>query len=109
MRFEGNVPVRGKRHPVDGFSVPRAGGGTAPVPPDESHLLRQQQQTSLAEVFCCYDEERERFEGNVPVRGKTIQCIVFELGGLFQLLFPHLSNNRFCPFAGSFFPSDNVL
>jgi len=33
--------VRGKRHPVDGFSVPRAGGGTAPVPPGESHLLRQ--------------------------------------------------------------------
>ena len=27
--------------PVEGFLVPRAGGGTAPVPPGESLLLRQ--------------------------------------------------------------------
>ena len=55
---------------MDGFSVPRAGGGTAPVPPDESHLLRQKQKTSLAGVFCYSKEEEVRFEGNVPVRGK---------------------------------------
>ena len=48
--FEGNVPVRGGKRPVNGFRVPRAGGGTAPVPPDESHLLRQQQKDTLAEV-----------------------------------------------------------
>ena len=29
----------GKNHPVNGFLVPRAGGGTAPVPPDESPYL----------------------------------------------------------------------
>ena len=63
VRFEGNVPVRGGKRPVNGFRVPRAGGGTAPVPPGESHLLRQQQKTSLAGVFCCYDEERVGFEG----------------------------------------------
>ena len=32
---------REKNHPVNGFLVPRAGGGTAPVPPGESLLLRQ--------------------------------------------------------------------
>ena len=31
----------GKNHPVNGFLVPRAGGGTAPVPPDESHFRHQ--------------------------------------------------------------------
>ncbi len=31
--LEGNVPVRGKNRPVNGFSVPRAGGDTAPVSP----------------------------------------------------------------------------
>ena len=30
-----------KKRPVDVFLVPRAGGGTAPVPPGESLLLRQ--------------------------------------------------------------------
>ena len=30
-----------KNHPVNGFLVPRAGGGTGPVPPDKSLLLRQ--------------------------------------------------------------------
>ena len=28
-----------KNHPVNGFLVPRAGGGTGPVPPDESPYL----------------------------------------------------------------------
>ena len=42
----------GKNHPVNGFLVPRAGGGTAPVPPDESHLLRQQQKDTPAVSFC---------------------------------------------------------
>ena len=31
-----------KNHPVNGFLVPRAGGGTAPVPPDESPYLHHQ-------------------------------------------------------------------
>ena len=30
-----------KNHPVNGFLVPRAGGDTAPVSPDESLSLRQ--------------------------------------------------------------------
>ena len=30
-----------KNHPVNVFLVPRAGGGTGPVPPDKSLLLRQ--------------------------------------------------------------------
>ena len=30
-----------KNHLVNGFLVPRAGGGTGPVPPDKSLLLRQ--------------------------------------------------------------------
>ena len=30
-----------KNHPVNGFLVPRAGGGTGPVPPDESPYLHQ--------------------------------------------------------------------
>ena len=34
--IEGNGPhKRAKNHPVNGFLVPRAGGGTAPVTPDE--------------------------------------------------------------------------
>jgi|GEM_PF-1951224 len=33
----------GKNHPVNGFLVPRAGGGTAPVPPDESPYLHHQE------------------------------------------------------------------
>ena len=31
-----------KNHPVNGFLVPRAGGGTGPVPPDESPYLHHQ-------------------------------------------------------------------
>ena len=30
-----------KNHPVNGFLVPRAGGDTAPISPDESLSLRQ--------------------------------------------------------------------
>ena len=37
-----------KNHPVNGFLVPRAGGDTAPVPPDESLLLRQ----NHPHIFC---------------------------------------------------------
>ena len=40
---EGNGRAkRGKNHPVNGFLVPRAGGGTVPVPPDESPYLHHQ-------------------------------------------------------------------
>ena len=69
-RRERSALRQAKIPPVEGFLVPRAGGGTAPVPPDESHLLRQKQKTSLAGVFCYSKEEEVRFEGNVPVRGK---------------------------------------
>ena len=54
MGLEGNVPARGGNDTVYRFRVPRAGGGTAPVPPGESHLLRQQQKDTLAVSFC-YD------------------------------------------------------
>ena len=33
MGLEGNVPARGGNDTVYRFRVPRAGGGTAPVPP----------------------------------------------------------------------------
>ena len=37
-----------KKRPVDVFLVPRAGGGTAPVPPDESLSLRQTKKYPIA-------------------------------------------------------------
>ena len=39
MGLEGNVPARGGNDTVYRFRVPRAGGGTAPVPP-ESPITR---------------------------------------------------------------------
>ena len=36
-----------KNHPVNGFLVPRAGGGTAPVPPDESPYLHHQKSSEF--------------------------------------------------------------
>ncbi|MDY4695577.1 MAG: hypothetical protein SO374_05790, partial [Eubacteriales bacterium] len=40
-----------KNHPVNGFLVPRAGGDTAPVSPDESLSLRQRKIPSFEGVF----------------------------------------------------------
>ena len=42
----------GKNHPVNGFLVPRAGGGTAPVPPGESLLLPYSFYTSRRGKSC---------------------------------------------------------
>ena len=36
-----------KNHPVNGFLVPRAGGGTGPVPPDESPYLHHQKSSEF--------------------------------------------------------------
>ena len=41
IRRERPALRQAKIPPVEGFLVPRAGGGTAPVPPGESLLLRQ--------------------------------------------------------------------
>ena len=40
-----------KNHPVNGFLVPRAGGDTAPVSPDESLSLRQRKIPSFEGIF----------------------------------------------------------
>ena len=43
-----------KNHPVNGFLVPRAGGGTAPVPPDESPYLHQIKKSRVSGLFACF-------------------------------------------------------
>ena len=54
---------REKNHPANGFLVPRAGGGTAPVPPGESLLLRQEKEIAFAVSFsCCIKEGGMRRE-----------------------------------------------
>ena len=54
---------RVKNHPVNGFLVPRAGGGTAPVPPGESLLLRHEKEIAFAVSFsCCIKEGGMRRE-----------------------------------------------
>ncbi|MDO4375207.1 MAG: hypothetical protein Q4D09_07755, partial [Clostridia bacterium] len=66
-----------KNHPVNGFLVPRAGGGTAPVPPDESPYLHQIKKSMRSMgFFVCMkregDEKRtaEQSEAkNHPVNG----------------------------------------
>ena len=68
---------RVKNHPANGFLVPRAGGGTAPVPPDESLLLRHEKEIAFAVSFsCCIKEGGMRKgttrlwrEKNHPVNG----------------------------------------
>ena len=48
IRRERPALRQAKIPPVEGFLVPRAGGGTAPVPPDESLLIRQ----NHPHIFC---------------------------------------------------------
>ena len=44
-----------KNHPVNGFLVPRAGGGTAPVPPDESPYLHHQKKPRVSGLFAYFE------------------------------------------------------
>ena len=61
-----------KKRPVDVFLVPRAGGGTAPVPPDESLSLRQTKKYPIRVLFVYAMKEegirRERRKGFQAVR-----------------------------------------
>jgi hypothetical protein len=43
-----------KNHPVNGFLVPRAGGGTGPVPPDESPYLHQIKKSRVSGLFAYF-------------------------------------------------------
>ena len=66
-----------KNHPVNGFLVPRAGGGTAPVPPDESPYLH----TGFHFEFHSFKEEtlfiatpQSHFVRQLPGRGAFWHC-----------------------------------
>ena len=60
-----------KNHPVNGFLVPRAGGGTGPVPPDESPYLHQMKKSMRSHgLFCLYEERRGREGNGRAKRGK---------------------------------------
>ena len=52
-----------KKRPVDVFLVPRAGGGTAPVPPDESLALRQTKKYPIRALFCLCNERGRDSKG----------------------------------------------
>ena len=76
---------REKNHPVNGFLVPRAGGGTAPVPPDESPYLH----TKFHFEFHSFKEEtlfiatpQSHFVRQLPSRGAfwgTLCAKIYEL------------------------------
>ena len=50
-----------KNHPVNGFLVPRAGGGTGPVPPDEPlHPHQTKKPMHSMGFFCHYRSENPK-------------------------------------------------
>ncbi len=67
----------GKNHPVNGFLVPRAGGGTAPVPPDESPYLHTGfhfEFHSLKEETLFIATPQSHFVRQLPGRGAFWHC-----------------------------------
>ena len=67
-----------KNHPVNGFLVPRAGGGTGPVPPDESPYLHTGfhfEFHSLKEETLFIATPQSHFVRQLPGRGAFwVQC-----------------------------------
>ena len=58
-----------KKRPVDVFLVPRAGGGTVPVPPDESLSLRQTKKYPKGCFFCLCNERGRDSKGTAERSG----------------------------------------
>ena len=77
-----------KNHPVNGFLVPRAGGGTGPVPPDEP--LHPHQTKSLCTAWAF----------SVTIEAKIRKLYCYNAAGIAKLFrvseCQHLQGGRFC-------------
>ena len=69
-----------KNHPVNGFSAPRAGGGTAPVPAGIPQGTPTKDGHLVMSVFCLCNQSVEGFEG---CGGRLRRAVVIMVGFAF--------------------------
>ena len=76
MRRARPEPAEAKNHPVNGFSAPRAGGGTAPVAPGNPFLSAKEKRHSFECLFCFKHK-----------RGRGEDCLILLLYAKYYMIY----------------------